>query len=68
MKPRYRSLLVVAPLLAAILAGSIAEAGPKWRLRRWSSRPPIDPTIRESPSFNKRATVSSGRRHVVRRR
>ncbi|MEO0531270.1 MAG: hypothetical protein AAF266_11950 [Planctomycetota bacterium] len=50
---RYRAGVAAATIaLAVMLVGaSLAEANPQWRLRRWSSRPPIDPTIRSTVSF-----------------
>lgn len=53
MSPRLRVLTVAAIGLGLCLAACEAvEAGPKWRLRRWSNRAPIDPTIRSSVRFN----------------
>lgn len=52
--------LLVAAFTVAMAAP--AEAGPKWRLRRWSSRPPIDPTIRTTPRFEGSRSYYSPRR------
>ena len=48
---RLLTVLIAVVLLGAV-AAEMAQAGPQWRLRRWSSRPPIDPTIRTTPTFD----------------
>ncbi|MEN0111104.1 MAG: hypothetical protein AAF805_10315 [Planctomycetota bacterium] len=70
MSPAGTSATKVARVaLAALLVAAFtlvlaapAEAGPKWRLRRWSSRPPIDPTIRTTPRFESSRSYHSPRR------
>lgn len=61
---RFNSRIAVA-LLAVFALGFLveatAEASPQWRLRRWSSRPPIDPTIREVVSFKQNRAVRAAR-------
>lgn len=48
-----KKLAVIAAIgVGMVLAAcDVADAGPRWRLRRWSSRAPIDPTIRTTTSF-----------------
>lgn len=64
MKPqRLLTRLIVLSAMGVLLLGpALAEAGPKWRLRRWSTRPPIDPTIRTTTSF-RRTPVATGSRY-----
>lgn len=38
--------------------GQAAEAAPQPRLRRWIDRAPIDPTIRQTPSFGQPQSTS----------
>lgn len=47
-----RATIVAAIFVGMTLAAcQAADAGPRWRLRRWSNRAPIDPTIRATVSF-----------------
>lgn len=50
---RFRTRALAAMFaICCLLAGALAaEAGPQHRLRRWSTRPPIDPTIRSTVAF-----------------
>ncbi|TWT42723.1 hypothetical protein Pla111_26960 [Botrimarina hoheduenensis] len=52
MRPLQKSLTIAALGLGfCLMACEAVEAGPQWRLRRWSTRAPIDPSIRTSVSF-----------------
>ena len=56
---------IAAALLALFALGFVAEsmcdAAPQWRQRRWSSRPPIDPSIREAISFRQSRALRASR-------
>lgn len=48
-----RAGIATAALAVALLliSTSFVDAGPQWRLRRWSSSTPINPTIRSTVAF-----------------
>ena len=60
IKTRLAAALL-AVFALGFLAESTAEAFPQWRQRRWSSRPPIDPSIREAVSFKQSRALRASR-------
>lgn len=63
LRPSRLSILTLcgAMFAAVVLAAAPADAGPKWRLRRWATRPPIDPTIRSTIEFGRRGVTPAYR-------
>ena len=65
MGKSLRAIVIAAIGMGMTLgACEVVAASPKWRLRRWSNRAPIDPTIRSTVSFKNSRASSYGQRHA----